>query len=69
MECFVAGIASIIASSIARIISKSQKLAEKTKSVRELIQSRKWSEILEKLLDQLACLKNWLFGEPFQSKE
>ena len=26
-------------------------------------------EELESFIDQIACLKNWFFGEPFQSRK
>ena len=35
----------------------------------EPIQSRKWSQVAENFIDQIACLKNWLFGKLFQSRK
>ena len=34
----------------------------------KLIQSMKWVELLQSFIDQIDCLKNWLFGKLFQSR-
>ena len=48
---------------------KLKMLAWKTQSTLKLIQSRKRSKLFESFIDQKACLKNWLFGELFQSRK